>query len=59
MKKALSIAALISQALLFSSNSVWAAAENGIASAPGPEALFLFGVGLIGLTVLGRFKIKV
>jgi hypothetical protein len=58
MKKALTIAALISLALLFSSNSVWAAAQSGIASAPGPEDMFLFGIGLIGLTVIGRFKFK-
>lgn len=58
MKKALRIATLISLALLTCSNSVWAAAESGIASPPGPEAMFLFGIGLIGLTVIGRFKFK-
>ena len=56
MKKALRIATLISLALLFCSNSVWAAAENGIASVPGPESMFLFGVGLLGLAVIGRFR---
>ena len=58
MKKALRIATLISLALLFCSNTAWAAAESGIASTPGPEAMFLFGLGLIGLTVVNRFKFK-
>ena len=58
MKKALRIATLFSLALLFCSNTAWAAAESGIASPPGPEAMFLFGLGLIGLTVVNRFKFK-
>jgi hypothetical protein len=59
MKKALRIATLISLALLFCSNSVWAAAEEGIASASEPEVMLLLGIGLIGLAVISRSKIKI
>lgn len=58
MKKALSITTLISLALLFCCNFVWTAAESTIASTPEPEVMFLFGIGLLGLAVMGRFKIK-
>ena len=57
MKKTLRIATLASLTLLFSSNSVWAGAvDSGFASPPGPETMFLFGIGLIGLAVIGRFR---
>ena len=59
MKKALRIATLITLALIFCSNTVWAAAESGIASAPGPEAMFLFGTGLLGLAFVSRFRFKI
>ena len=59
MKKALRIATLISLALLFCSNTVWATAESGVASIPGPEAMFLFGTGLLGLAFVSRFRFKI
>ena len=59
MKKALRIATLISLALLFCSNTAWAAAESGIASTPGPEAMFLFGTGLLGLAFVSRFRFRI
>jgi hypothetical protein len=59
MKKALSIATMVTLALLFCCNSVWAGIlESGIAPTPAPETMFLFGSGLLGLAVVSRFKFK-
>jgi hypothetical protein len=59
MKKALSIAAMVSLAILFCSYSVWAGViENGNALTSEPATMFLFGTGLLGLAVISRFKSK-
>jgi hypothetical protein len=59
MKKALSIATMVTLALLFCCNSVWAGVlENGIAPTPEPGIMFLLGVGLLGLAAVSRVKFK-
>lgn len=58
MKKALSITATVSTALVFSSNSVWAASESVIASPPGPEALLLFGAVILGMLSVNRIRLR-
>ena len=56
MKTALRITTLGSLALLFCSNTVLAATEGGAASHPGPEAMFLFGVVLVGMISVNRHR---
>jgi hypothetical protein len=59
MKKVLNIATTVSLALLFCCNSAWAGViESGIAPTPEPKTMFLFGMGLLGLAVVSRFKFK-
>jgi hypothetical protein len=59
MKRFIKIATMVSLTLFFCSNLVWAGIlDNIIASSPEPEIKFLFGIGLLGLATIGRFKVK-
>jgi hypothetical protein len=59
MKKALRIATMATLALLCCCNSVWASTlESGIATAPEPAVMLLFGSGLLGLAAVSRNKFK-
>jgi len=58
MRNFLKIASLVPLPLILYSNPVWAANESAAASAPGPEALTLFGAVIIGLISVNQNKFK-